>query len=71
MDAAIDVVSGHSRLTSFPILVQAAQRSGGQLHDVRHSDQVFAAGRGRKRSGQRVLTVGTDRALVKSTRRWP
>jgi uncharacterized NAD-dependent epimerase/dehydratase family protein len=66
LDAGLDVVSGlHSRLTSFPSLVQAAQRGGGRLHDVRHSDQVFAAGTGRKRSGQRLLTVGTDCALGK------
>lgn len=66
LDAGMDVVSGlHSRLTSFPSLVQAARRGGGQLHDVRHSDQVFSAGTGRKRSGRRVLTVGTDCALGK------
>lgn len=66
LDAGMDVVSGlHSRLTSFPGLVQAARRGGGTLHDVRHSDQVFPAGTGRKRSGQRVLTVGTDCALGK------
>ncbi|NDH50634.1 MAG: DUF1611 domain-containing protein [Betaproteobacteria bacterium] len=66
LDAGMDVVSGlHSRLSSFPALVQAAQRGGGKLHDVRHSDQVFAAGTGAKRSGKRVLTVGTDCALGK------
>ena len=64
LDAGLDVVSGqHSRLTSFPNLVQAAQRSGARLVDVRHSDQTFPAGSGRKRSGKRVLTVGTDCAL--------
>jgi uncharacterized NAD-dependent epimerase/dehydratase family protein len=64
--AGLDIVSGlHSRLTSFPSLVQAAQLGGGKLHDVRHSDLVFPAGTGRKRSGQRVLTVGTDCALGK------
>jgi len=66
LDAGMDVVSGlHSRLASFPRLVAAAQRSGARLHDVRHSDQVFPAGTGRKRSGKRVLTVGTDCALGK------
>jgi len=35
------------------------------LIDVRHSDQTFPAGTGRKRSGKRVLTVGTDCALGK------
>lgn len=66
LQAGLDIVSGlHSRLASFPSLVQAAQRGGGKLHDVRHSDQVFAAGTGAKRSGKRVLTVGTDCALGK------
>jgi uncharacterized NAD-dependent epimerase/dehydratase family protein len=64
--AGLDVVSGqHSRLASFPSLVQAAQRSGARLIDVRHSDRVFASASGRKRSGRRVLTVGTDCALGK------
>lgn len=66
LEAGMDVVSGqHSRLTSFPSLVLAAQRSGARLIDVRHSDKTFPAGTGRKRSGQRVLTVGTDCALGK------
>jgi D-glutamate N-acetyltransferase len=64
--AGLDVVSGlHSRLTSFPDLVQAASRRGVRLIDVRHSDQTFGAASGRKRSGKRVLTVGTDCALGK------
>lgn len=66
LDAGLDIVSGqHSRLTSFPTLVAAAQRSGARLIDVRHSDQTFPAGTGRVRSGKRVLTVGTDCALGK------
>jgi uncharacterized NAD-dependent epimerase/dehydratase family protein len=64
--AGLDVVSGlHSRLTAFPELVQAASRRSVRLIDVRHSDQAFDAGTGRKRSGKRVLTVGTDCALGK------
>lgn len=66
LDAGLDVVSGqHSRLTSFPTLVQASQRSGARLIDVRHSDQTFPAASGAKRTGKRVLTVGTDCALGK------
>lgn len=66
LDAGLDVVSGqHSRLTSFPSLVAAAQRGGARLIDVRHSDQSYPAGDGRKRTGKRVLTVGTDCALGK------
>lgn len=64
--AGLDVVSGlHTRLSSLPSLVAAAQRSGASLIDVRHSDRVFPAGSGRIRSGKRVLTVGTDCALGK------
>lgn len=66
LDAGLDIVSGlHSRLGAFPSLVLAAQRSGARLLDVRHSERVFPAGTGRKRSGKRVLTVGTDCALGK------
>jgi uncharacterized NAD-dependent epimerase/dehydratase family protein len=64
--AGLDVVSGlHTRLTSFPELVQAASRRAVRLIDVRHSEKVFGAASGRKRSGKRVLTVGTDCALGK------
>ncbi len=66
LDAGLDIVSGqHTRLTAFPSLVQAAARSGARLIDVRHSDTVFPAGTGVKRTGMRVLTVGTDCALGK------
>jgi uncharacterized NAD-dependent epimerase/dehydratase family protein len=65
-DAGLDVVSGlHTRLTSFPELVQTAARRAVQLIDVRHSDTTYGAATGRKRSGKRVLTVGTDCALGK------
>lgn len=66
LDAGLDIVSGqHTRLNTFPSLVQAAARSGAKLVDVRHSDQTFPAGTGRRRTGRRVLTVGTDCALGK------
>src|SRR5258707_14081234 len=58
-DAGLDVVSGlHTRLTSFPDLVQAASRRGVRLIDVRHSDRTYGAATGRKRGGKRALTVG-------------
>lgn len=64
--SGMDIVSGmHTRLTSFPSLVAAAQRHGVKLHDVRHADRIFPAGTGRKRTGMRVATVGTDCALGK------
>ena len=65
-DAGLDVVSGlHTRLTSFPELVQAASRRNVRLIDVRHGERTYGAATGRKRSGKRVLTVGTDCALGK------
>lgn len=66
INAGLDIVSGmHTRLTSFPELLEAALVRGVTLHDVRHSDRRFPAATGRKRSGLRVATVGTDCALGK------
>ena len=66
LDAGLDIVSGmHTRLESHPALAAAAARSGVRLVNVRHSDRPLPTGTGRKRSGRRVLTVGTDCALGK------
>ncbi len=66
LDAGLDVVSGmHTRLTSFPSLVFKAAARGVRLVDVRHSAAAYPVASGRKRSGRRVLTVGTDCALGK------
>lgn len=65
-EAGLDVVSGlHTRLTSFPELTLAAARRDVRLIDVRHSERDYGAASGRKRSGKRLLTVGTDCALGK------
>ncbi len=66
IEAGLDIVSGlHTRLGSIERLASAARRCNVRLIDVRHSDVQFPAGTGRKRSGKRVLTVGTDCALGK------
>lgn len=66
LDAGLDLVSGlHTRLNRIPRLVAAAQRNNVRLLDVRHSDAALTAGTGIKRSGKRLLTVGTDCALGK------
>ena len=66
LDARLDVVSGmHTRLETFAPLVAAAARNGVRLVDVRHRDGRLPVGTGQKRSGRRVLTVGTDCALGK------
>lgn len=64
--AGLDVVSGmHTRLSSFPRLVRAAGKHGVRLVDVRHMNETYPVGSGRKRTGRRVLMVGTDCALGK------
>jgi uncharacterized NAD-dependent epimerase/dehydratase family protein len=66
LSAGLDVVSGlHTRLGSFPRLVKAATTHNVRLVDVRHSDTRYPVASGRKRTGKRVLTVGTDCALGK------
>jgi uncharacterized NAD-dependent epimerase/dehydratase family protein len=61
IEAGLHVASGlHVRLASVPAIAAAAQRHGRQLFDVRHTDLVFATGKGARRSGHRLLTVGTD-----------
>lgn len=63
--AGLDVVAGlHSRLSDIPELAEAAA-SGGRLVDVRVPPANLPVGTGKKRSGKRLLTVGTDCALGK------
>jgi uncharacterized NAD-dependent epimerase/dehydratase family protein len=66
LDAGMDVATGlHKRLGSIPAVAEAAHRSGRHLHDVRHTSRVFDTGKGVKRDGQRLLTVGTDCSVGK------
>lgn len=66
LDAGLDLVSGmHTRLTDDPRLAEAAARHGRQLIDVRVPPSGIPVGTGAKRSGKRLLTVGTDCALGK------
>ncbi len=66
MELGMDIASGlHERLASIPELAEMATRLGRQLFDARHSTQRFATGKGTKRSGMRLLTVGTDCSVGK------
>lgn len=66
LEAGLDIVSGlHTRLTSIAPIAETAARLGRSLHDVRHSDRSFSVATGRKRTGKRLLTVGTDCAIGK------
>ena len=66
LEAGLDVVSGmHARLADIPAVAEAAARTRRRLIDIRVPPIGLIVGTGRKRSGKRLLTVGTDCALGK------
>jgi uncharacterized NAD-dependent epimerase/dehydratase family protein len=66
LESGLDVVSGlHARLVDVPELRAAAGRCGRNLIDVRVPPPGIPIATGRKRTGKRLLTVGTDCALGK------
>lgn len=66
LEAGLDIVAGmHMRLADMPELAVPAARLGRRLIDVRTPPADIPVGTGRKRSGKRLLTVGTDCALGK------
>ncbi len=66
LDAGLNVATGlHSRLSDVPAIRERAAEKGLSLFDVRHSPVKFATGKGNKRTGRRLLTVGTDCSVGK------
>ena len=66
LEAGLDIVAGmHSRLGDIPALRAVAERLGRRLIDVRTPPENIKVASGAKRSGRRLLTVGTDCALGK------
>lgn len=66
LQAGLDLISGmHARLEDFSVLKLASEQLGRSLIDVRVPRRKFAVATGKKRSGRRLLTVGTDCALGK------
>ena len=66
LEAGLHVVAGmHARLRHVPELRDAAERLGLRLIDVREPPANIPIATGLKRSGKRLLTVGTDCALGK------
>ncbi|HEX5694325.1 MAG TPA: DUF1611 domain-containing protein [Arenimonas sp.] len=66
LEAGLDLVCGlHTRLADIAPLREAAGRTGRRLVDVRQPPANIPVGTGRRRSGKRLLTVGTDCALGK------
>ena len=61
IEAGLDIAAGlHSRLGDIAALAEAAKRHGRRLIDVRHPRREFDIATPGKRSGHRLLTVGTD-----------
>lgn len=66
LDAGLDVASGlHTKLRSIPAINAAAERASGRITEARHPDQKYPIGSGERRSGKRLLAVGTDCAVGK------
>ena len=61
LETGLDIISGmHTRLADVAALQAAAARNGRRLIDVRQPPRNIPIATGRKRSGQRLLTLGTD-----------
>ncbi len=61
MDAGMDIAAGlHTLLNQQPELVAAADRTGRTLHDVRVPTVQYPIADGVRRTGKRLLAVGTD-----------
>lgn len=64
--SGLDLAAGlHTRLSSIRRLAAVAEEHGRALHDVRHPPRDFDVANGRKRTGRRLLTVGTDCSVGK------
>ena len=66
LNAGLDIASGlHTKLDEFDEIADTARANGRRLVDVRVPPPGLPVGNGRKRSGARLLTVGTDCSIGK------
>ncbi|MES2136930.1 MAG: DUF1611 domain-containing protein [Pseudomonadota bacterium] len=66
LDSGLDLIAGmHAKLADIPGLAAHARKLGRLLFDVRTPPEGIATATGVRRSGKRLLTVGTDCALGK------
>ena len=66
LEAGLDVACGlHTLLRDIPALVEAAEKTGRTLHDVRVPSVKYPIATGKKRTGKRCLAVGTDCSVGK------
>lgn len=61
LEAGLDLAAGlHNKLGDVPELRDTAERLGRSIFDVRHPSETYPVGTGVKRTGKRLLPVGTD-----------
>ncbi|MDA7946796.1 MAG: DUF1611 domain-containing protein [Hyphomicrobiaceae bacterium] len=61
LNAGLDLAAGlHNKLADVPALQRTAKRKKRQIFDVRHPSETYPVANGEKRSGKRLLPVGTD-----------
>ena len=66
LEAGLDLAAGmHVRLRDLPGIEAAADRHGRTLTDLRVPDRRYDTGKGTRRPGRRLLTVGTDCSVGK------
>jgi len=66
IQSGLNIASGmHTRLKDIPEIKDAAEKNNISLFDLRFNEQTFTTGKGIKRSGKRLLTVGTDCSVGK------
>ncbi|WP_029007737.1 N-acetyltransferase DgcN [Azospirillum halopraeferens] len=66
LDLGFDLAAGlHQRLADLPAVKARADERGRAIHDVRHPSRGFDIGTGARRTGKRLLTVGTDCSVGK------
>ncbi|MDH2326501.1 DUF1611 domain-containing protein [Cereibacter sp. SYSU M97828] len=66
LEQGLDLASGlHNLLRDEPELVAAAEANGRALHDVRVPSVDYPIANGKKRTGKRMLAVGTDCSVGK------
>lgn len=66
INAGLDIASGmHVKINDIKEIVSAAQKQQVKLYDARYYNNLLPVGNGIKRSGKRILTVGTDCSVGK------
>ena len=66
LEQGMDVVSGlHEKLSEDPRFAKVALANNCRILDIRHPTSSFPVGTGARRTGNRLLTVGTDCAVGK------